>query len=126
MEQEYTATKLGTKFNVKGKIKKEYHHNLTYRVKCPMKNCPKFCNGETGRSLIEWFNENIRKDINSHIFKDSIEANLPTMTLENFTVVCSGYRNRKFKKKVSESLLIRHSKLTINKHGTSVPLKLFK
>ena len=39
-----------------------------------MKNCPKFCNGETGRSLIEWFNENIRKDIDSHIFKDSIEA----------------------------------------------------
>ena len=34
----YTGTKLGKKFNVKVKIKKAHHHDLTYSVKCPMKN----------------------------------------------------------------------------------------
>ena len=52
------------------------------------------------------------------MFKHSIAANHPTVTLDNFTVLSSGYRNRKFKNKVSEQAYV-------NKHGSSVPLKLF-
>ena len=55
----------------------------------------------------------------------SIEANHPTVTLDNFTILSSGYCNRKFKGKVSESLFIKQNKPTLNKHDTSVPLKLF-
>ena len=40
-QEAYTGTKLGTKFNVKDKTKKEHHHDLAYSVKCPMKNCLK-------------------------------------------------------------------------------------
>ena len=104
---------------------KEHHQDLIYSVKCPMKNCLESYNGETGRGLIERVNEHSRKDINSHMFKHLVVANHPTVIVDDFTVLCSGYRNRKFKRKVSESLFIKQNRPTLNKHGTSVPLKLF-
>ena len=125
MQLFYTGTKLGTKFNVKHKTKKEHHHDLTCSVKCRMKNCTESYNGETGRRLIERVNEHSGKDINSHMFKHSMTANHPTVTLHDFTVFSSGYHNRTFKRKVSESLFIKQNRSTLNKHGTSVPLKLF-
>ena len=119
MQLFYTETKLGTKFNVKDKTKKEHHHDLTYSVKCPMKN------GETGRRLIlERVNEHSGKDINSHMFKHSIAVNHPTVALYDFTVLSSGYRNRKFNRKLSESLFIKQNRPTLSKHCPSVPLKL--
>ena len=90
-----------------------------------MKNCLELCNGETGMRLIKQVNEHSGKDINSHMFKHSMAANHPTVTLDDFTVLSSGYRNRKFKRKASESLFIKENRTTLNKHGTSVPLKLF-
>ena len=125
MQLVYTGTKLATKFNVKDITKKEHHHDLTYSVKCSMKYCLESYNGETGRTLIERVNEHSRKDINSHMFKHSMAANYPTVTLDDFTVLSSGYRNRRFKRKVSESLFIKQNKSTLNKHDISVPLKLF-
>ena len=119
MQLFYTETKLGTKFNAKDKTKKEHHHDLTYSVKCPMKN------GETGRRLIlERVNEHSGKDINSHMFKHSIAVNHPTVALYDFTVLSSGYRNRKFNRKLSESLFIKQNRPTLSKHCPSVPLKL--
>ena len=100
----YTGTKLRTKFNVKNKTKEEHHRDLTYSVICPMKNRLESCNGETGRRLMEQVNEHSGKDINSRMFKHSITANHPTVTLDNFTVLSSGYRKKKFKRKVSEPL----------------------
>ena len=54
------------------------------------------------------------------MFKYSIEANHPAVTLDNFTVLSSGYSNRNFKRKVSESLFIKHNRSTLNKNDTSV------
>ena len=56
-----------------------------------MKNCLESYNGETGRRLIEPVNEHSGKDINSHMFKHSMGANHPTVTLDDFTVPSSGY-----------------------------------
>ena len=117
MQLVYTGTKLGTKLNVNDKTKKEHHHDFTYSVKCPMKNCLDSYNGESGRRLIERVNEHSGKDINSHMFKHSMAANHPTVTLDEFIVLSSGYRNRKFTKKISESLFIKHNRSTSNKHG---------
>ena len=75
--------------------------------------------------VIERVNEHSGKDINSHMFKHSMAANHSTMTLDDFTILRSGYRKRKFDIKISESLFIKHNRPTLNKHGTSVPLKLF-
>ena len=63
-------------------------HNLTYSVKCPMKNFMESYNVETGRRLIERINEHSRKDINSHMFKHSMAANHSTVKLNDFTVLC--------------------------------------
>ena len=90
-----------------------------------MESCLESYNGETGRRLIERVNEHGGKDINSHMFKHSMTANHPTVTLDDFTVLSSGYPHRKFKRNVSESLFIKQNKPTLNKHGISVPLKLF-
>ena len=119
----YTGTKLGSKVNVKDKTKKKHHHDSTYSVKCPMKNCLESYNGETGRRLIERVNEHSGKDMNSHMFKHSMAANHPTVTI--ISVLRSGYHNRKVKRKVSESLFIKQTRPTLSKLGTSVPLKLF-
>ena len=50
-----------------------------------MKNCLESYNGETGRRLKERVNEHSDKDINSHMFNHSIEANHPAATVDNFT-----------------------------------------
>ena len=89
MQLVYTGTKLGTKLNVKDKKKKDHHHDLTYSVKCSIKNCLEFYNGETGRRLIERVNEHSEKDRNSYMFKHSMAANHPTVTLDDFTVLSS-------------------------------------
>ena len=90
-----------------------------------MKNCLESYYGETGRRMIERVNEHRGKDIKSRMFKHSIAANHPTVTFNNFTVLSTGYHNRKFTRKVSEYLFIKQNRPTLNKHGTSVPLKLF-
>ena len=59
------------------------------------------------------------------MFKHSMAANHPTVRLNDFTVLSSGYHNRKFKRKVSKSLFIKQNRPTLNEHGISVPLKLF-
>ena len=125
MQLVYKGTKLVTKFIVKDKTKKEHHHDLTYSVKCLMKNCLESYNDETRRRLVERVNKHSGKDINSHMFKHSMAANHPTVMLNNFADLSSGCRNRKFKRKVSESLFTKENRSTLNKHGTSVPLKLF-
>ena len=59
------------------------------------------------------------------MFKHLIEDNYLAVTLDNFTVLHTAYRNRKFNMNVSESLITKPIRLTLNKHGTLVPLKLF-
>ena len=90
-----------------------------------MKNCLESYNDETGKRLIEMVIEHSGKDLNSHMFKHSMGVNDPTVSLDDFTVLGNGDRNRKFKRKVSQSLFIKQNRPTLNKHGTSVPLKLF-
>ena len=72
-----------------------------------MKKCLESFSGEIGRRLTERVNEHSGKDINSDMFKHSMAANHLTVTLDDFTVLSSGYRNRKFKRKASESLFMR-------------------
>ena len=45
------------------------------------------------------------------MFKQLIAANHPTVVLDNFTILSSGYHIRKFKRKLEVYI----------KHGTSVP-----
>ena len=75
----YSVTKLGSKFNIKDKTSKEHQHDLMYSVACSDRNCNEGYNGETGGRLIERVHEHSGKDVNSHVFKHSIEA---TVTID--------------------------------------------
>ena len=121
----FTGTKLGTKFNIKDKTSKEHQHDLTYSVVCPDANCNEEHNGETGRRLIERVHKHSGNDFNSHIFKHSIETDHPTVTIDDFCVLKTGYHHKKFRRKLSEALFIKQNKRALNKQEASVPLKLF-
>ena len=121
----FTGTKLGTKFNIKDKTSKEHQHDLAYSVVCPDLNCNEGYNGETGRRLIENVHEHSGKDVNSHVSKHSIKTNHPTVTIDDFRVLKTSYRQKKFSRKLSEALFIKQNKPALNKQEASVPLKLF-
>ena len=121
----FTGTKLGTKFNIKDKTSKEHQHDFTYSVVCPDPNCNEECNAEAGRPLIERVHEHGGKDVNSHVFKHSVETNHPAVTIDYFRVLKTGYRQKKFKRKLSEALFIEKNKPALNKQKVSVPLKSF-
>ena len=111
--------------NISFTYEQEINGKISFLEKCPMKNCLESYNGETGRKPVERVNEHSGKDINSHTFKYSMATNHPTVTLDDLTVLSSDYCNRRFKRKVSESIFIKQNRPTLNKHDTSVPLKLF-
>ena len=121
----FTGTKLGTKFNIKGKTSKEHKHDLTYSVVCPDANCNEEYNGKTVRRLIERVYEHSGKDVNSHVFKHSIETDHPIVTIDDFRVFKTSYRQKKFRRKLSEVLFIKQNKPVLNKQEASVSLKLF-
>ena len=75
--------------------------------------------------MIERVHEHIGKDVNSHAFKDSIENDHPTVTISDFRVLQTGYRQKKFRRKLSEALFITQNKPALNKQEASVSLKLF-
>ena len=121
----FTGTKLGTKFNIKDKTSKEHQHDLAYSVVCPDLNCNEGYNGETGRRLTEKVHEHSGKDVNSHVSKHSIKTNHPTVTIDDFRVLKTSYRQKKFSRKLSEALFIKQNKPALNRQEAFVPLKLF-
>ena len=121
----FTGTKLGTRFNIKDETSKEHQHDLPYSVVCPDANCNEEYNGEAGRRLIEKVHEYSGEDVSSHVFKHSTETDHPTVTSDDFRVLKTGYRQKKFRRKLSEALFIKQNKAALNKQEASVPLKLF-
>ena len=67
----------------------------------------------------------VGKILTSNVSKHSIAATHPTVTLDNLIVLSIGYYNWNFKRKVSESSFVKQNRPTLNKHGTSFPLKSF-
>ena len=80
---------------------------------------------KTRRQLIERAHKLNGKDVNSHVFKHSIETNHSTVSIDDFRVLKTGYRQKKFRRKFSEALFIKQNKPALNKQEASVPLKLF-
>ena len=118
----FTGTKLYTKLNIKDKTSTEHQHDLTYSVACPDANCNKEYNGETSRRLIEKVHKHSGKNVNSHVFKHSIETDHPIVTIDDFHVLKMGYHQKTFRRKLSEALFIKQNKPALNKQEASVPL----
>ena len=59
------------------------------------------------------------------MYQHAVNSNHALVTLYDFTILNSGYKHSKFKKKISEALFIKSNRPNFNKQDTSVPLKLF-
>ena len=65
------------------------------------------------------------RDQNLHIFKHSSEKCHQYCHTNSFKITCNGFKNKSFKRKVSEALLIKQIKPSLNVQEKSMELKLF-
>ena len=84
--------------SIKDKTKKEHQQDLVYSVKCPVDTCNESYNGEIGRRLAG-VRDHSGRDKSSHMYKHSVEQDHPTVNLDDFQILCQGYRQRNFKRK---------------------------
>ena len=121
----FTSTKLSSKFNIKDKTNIKHQHDIVYQVKCPETNCQESYIGETGRRFYERICDHIGKDKNSHVLKHSMDYGHTPPSFEDFKVINKGFGGNTYKRKLSEALLIKQLKPTLNVQEKSIPLKLF-
>ena len=65
------------------------------------------------------------RDINSHLRKHSMESRRKPLEIMDYKVIFTGYHRITKKRTLSEALLIKELKPTLNKQEKSVSLKLF-
>ena len=112
-------TKLGSKFNIKGITKKDHQQRLIYRVRCN-----KSYNDELERMLAERVNDHSSRDKSFHMCKLSIKKDYPNVKLQDFEILRTGSRRKKFRRKISEVLFIKENKPSLNRQQISVLLSL--
>ena len=117
--------RLGSVFDIKDQTKLEHKHDLTYLVKCPENACSETYLGETARRLNERIIEHADKDNKSQMPMHTLQSGHPSVSPNNFRILQKGYNRNKVKRKMSESLLIRKHRPSLNIHENSVPLELF-
>ena len=69
--------------------------------------------------------EHAGKDNKSHILKHTLQSGHPSVSPNEFKILQKGYNNNKVKRKISEALLIRKHRPSLNIHENLVPLELF-
>ena len=120
-----TGSKLSSKFQVKDRTIFSHNHDIIYHGNCPENGCPDNYVGETAKRISKRVLEHIGKDINSHLYKHSIETGHQTLEISDYRIIGNGYKNNGNKRKIAEALLIKELKPTLNKQDKSIPLKLF-
>ena len=122
----HTGTKLGTKFNnINNPVEKSPQDDVVYYTACPKPGCVEDYTRETGRRLNERLIDHNRRDKKLHLYKHSQESNHPCVVLNDFKMIGSNFQNQKFKRKITESLLIREKRSSLNRQEMSIPLKRF-
>ena len=119
----YKGTKLSTMFNTKDQIKKEHKHDIIYHAKCP--DCTDDYIGETARRLIRRVDEHTGKDNNSHLTKHSQIKGHKPVSLEDFKIIGSHFKNQEYFRKIAEAIYIKRFKPTLNVQHMSIPIELF-
>ena len=121
----YISRKLGSAFDMKDQTKLVHKHDLTYLVICPENTCSEAYLCKTARRLNERIMEHAGKDNKSHMLKHTRQSGHPSVSPNDFRILQKGYNNNKVKRKISEALLIRKHRPSLNIHENSVPLELF-
>ena len=120
----YMATRLRDKFNIKTKIVKEHHHDISYCVECPEENFNENYVGKTGLRLSKRVISHNGGDTNFHILKHSVEREYMAPSLHAFSFLGGNYLKTKFCRKVTKSLLTKEKRSTLNTQEKSVLDKL--
>ena len=121
----YISRKLGSAFGIKDQTKLVHKKDLLYLVKCPENTCSETYLSEAARILNERIMERAGKDNKSHMLKHTLQSGHPSVSANDFRILQKGYNNSKVKRKISEALLIRKHRPSLNIHENSVPLELF-
>ena len=121
----YISRKLGSAFDIKDQRKLVHKHDLTSLVKCPENTSSETCLGEKARRLNERIMEHAGKDNKSHMLKYTLQSGYPSVSPNDFRILQKGYNNNKVKRKISEALLIRRHRPSLNIHENLLPLLLF-
>jgi len=116
----YTGTKLASKFSVKDKTKTLHCHDVIYQVSCPDPNCDATYIGETGRRLQGRILDHAERGNKSHVAKHSIDLNHDPPSYDDFQIIGSGYRSNTYKRKLSEALLIKKYRPSLNLQENSL------
>ena len=115
----YTGPKLASKFS------KEHKYDLVYKAQCPDLNCDETYIGEIGRRFLERIIDNSGRDDQSHLYEHAEKTGHENVNIDHFEILLNGYKNNKFKRKLVETLHIKHEGPALNVQEQSVPLKLF-
>ena len=116
----YSGKKLPSYFNIKDQTKMQHQNDLIYYTECPENDCMENYVGEIERSLQERVDDN-----KSHVLKHTYVSGHKGVSIYDFKVLKNGFKNHKMKRKISEALLIKKIKRTLNKQENSVPLMFF-
>ena len=103
----YTDRKLGTKFQIKDRIKNQHEHDLIYFSKCLEPNCDKDYLGEIGRRRIERAAAHCGKDKQSHLLKHALISNHPVVDFKDLKKIDKNYHGNKYNSKISEAFYIK-------------------
>ena len=122
----FTGRKVGTSFQIKDKTETKLNHDIVYYNKCPEEQCNENYIDETGRRINERIIDHAERGSKSFIYKHCRETGHRSPDITGFRIIGSSFCKNKFKCKISEALLIKHLKPTINKQEKSIELKLFK
>ena len=119
-----TGRRLSSLFQIKDSIKKELEYDIVYHVNCPEESCEDSYIGESGRRLVQCVKDHNNRDNKFHLLKHSIDKRHSKIKSNKIKMVGQNYNNNKWKRKVSEALLIKEYRSIINVQEQSLPLKL--
>ena len=118
----FTGKKLSTCFQINNQTKFEHKHDIVYLRTFPEDNCSENYIGESGC----WISKRIidhNGNKKSHIFKHRSEKCHQRFHTK---MIGNGFKNNSLKWKISEALLIKQIKPSLNVQGKSIELKLFR
>ena len=93
-------------------------------MKRSAENCSDNYIGESERRIIEGVKDHRGRDTKSHVLKHSSEKEHVEVTQEDFKIISSHFENNRLERKITETLLIKHERPSLNVQDQSVELKL--
>ena len=118
----YTGAKLSAYFKVKDQSKFEHQHEVVYYADCPNEKCRENYICESGRRILGRIKDHNGRDLKSHILRHSVKSGHANISYRDFKIMAKNFNNNHWKPKITESLLIKGKRMTLNTRDKSVPL----